>query len=145
MANLQADITIGQRGPTGPAGPAGPQGPAGPRGPQGVNGDGTTTQLIVQTSEDTVELNPNVYYNLVLNNATDTTAYLVEGTAGLANEYLGQITVANDGFMFSIPNVQWIIDGEIEYTEDTEYTIIMDTGNTYLFSVVNNIGVMVVL
>ena len=146
MAELIADITIGQRGPIGPRGPQGIQGPVGPRGPQGANGDGTTTQLIVQTSEDTVELNPNVYYNLTLNNATDTTAYLIEGVACLANEYLGQITVANDGLMFTIPNVQWIIDTDIEYTESgTDFNIIMDTGNTYLFSVVNNIGLMVVL
>lgn len=145
MANLQADITIGKRGPTGPQGPQGPQGPTGPRGPQGANGDGTTTQLIVQTSENTVELNANVYYNLTLNNATETTVYLIEGEAGLANEYLGQITVANDGLMFKIANVQWIIDSNIEYTEDTDYTIIMDTGNTYLFSIVNNIGIMAVL
>jgi hypothetical protein len=142
MANLQADITIGQRGPVGPRGPRGPQGPV---GPQGANGDGTTPQLIVQTSEDTVELNPNVYYNLTLNNATDTTVYLAEGVAGLANEYLGQITVANDGLIFKIPNVQWILDSNIEYTEDTDFNIILDSGNTYLFSVVNEIGIMVVL
>lgn len=145
MAELRADIAIGQRGPIGPQGPIGPRGPQGPRGTQGANGDGTTTQLILQTSEDTVELNPNVYYNLTLNNATDTTVYLVEGDAGLANEYLGQITVSNDDLMFKIANVQWILESSIEYTEGTDYTIIMNTGNTYLFSIVNDIGLMVVL
>ena len=148
MANLRADITIGQRGPAGPRGPQGPRGEQGPRGPQGANGangDGTTTQLTLQTSENTINLNANMYYNLTLNNATETTVHLIDGDAGLANEYLGQITVANDGLMFKIQGVRWVLGSNIEYTEDVDFNITMNSGKTYLFSIVNNIGIMVVL
>lgn len=145
MAKLQADITIGQRGPIGPRGPKGERGPQGPIGPQGVNGDGTTSQLFLETSENNIELNANVYYNLTLSNATETTATLIVGDENLANEYLGQIKVVNDGLIFKIPGVEWIIGNDIEFTKDVDYNIIMGTGKKYLFSVVNDIGVMVVL
>ena len=142
MANLRADITIGQRGPAGPQGQRGPAGPQGPQGPQGANGDGTTQQLTIQTSDNTIELNANIYYNITLNNSTETTVSLIAGDESLANEYLGQITVANDGLIFRINNVRWLIGDDIVYT-DTDIT--MNTGKTYLFSIVNNIGLMVVL
>ena len=145
MANLRADITIGQRGPAGPRGPQGPRGEQGPRGPQGVNGDGTTAQLFLETSENNIELNPNVYYNLSLGNATETTITLISGDENLANEYLGQIKVDNNGLIFKIPGVEWIIGNDIEFTKDVDYNIILDTGKKYLFSIVNYVGIMVVL
>lgn len=148
MANLRADITIGQRGPAGPRGPQGPRGEQGPRGPQGANGangDGTTTQLTLQTSENTINLNANVYYNLTLNNATETTLRLINGEAGLANEYLGQITVAADSLTFKIQGVHWLLGDNIKYTEGEDFNIIMNSGKTYLFSIVNDIGIMVVV
>lgn len=145
MANLRADITIGQRGPQGRQGPQGPQGMQGPQGPRGANGDGTTSQLFLETIENTVELNPNVYYNLSLGNATETTVSLIEGDDTLANEYLGQIKVDNNGLIFKIPGVEWIIGNDIEFTKDVDFNIILDTGKKYLFSIVNYVGIMVVL
>ena len=144
MANLRAEITIGQRGPIGPRGPQGERGPQGPQGPRGANGDGTTSQLDLATSENTLELNPNVYYNLILGNATEATVSLIPGADTLANEYLGQIKVDNNGLIFKIPGVEWIIGNDIEYTKDVDFNIIMDTGKKYLFSIVNNVGIMVV-
>lgn len=144
MANLRADITIGQRGPKGERGIQGPQGVQGPQGPQGANGDGTTTQAFLETSENTISLNANVYYNLSLGNATETTVTLNAGDENLANEYLGQIKVDNDGLIFKIPGVEWIIGNDIQFTKDVDYNIILDTGKKYLFSIVNYVGIMVV-
>lgn len=134
---LRGNVTIGERGPAGPAGPEGPAGPQGIQGPRGANGDGTVEQAILQTSESSVSLLPNLFYDLRIENSS-CVIYQGAGDVGLANEYLGQITTT-----LTTSTIQFInctILTSLEVINNNEITI--ESGKTYLFSIINNIAIV---
>lgn len=142
----------GPQGPQGETGPAGPEGPQGPQGPAGVGLPPTDTAQagdvptyrdggivweppsvaypVIQSSESTVQLFPNTFYQW--GEMAELTITLGAAQTGVANEYCGQFTSGATPTTFSVPeSIQW------------SGGLTVPANAVCQFSILNNVGVMV--
>ena len=146
MADLRADITIGQRGPVGPAGPQGLQGPQGPQGPQGANGDGTNSEMsvIIEGTGVNYDLYPNIYYKITTteNMKAFLNFNLIDGETGVCNEYQGEIQYTGSTFHYlkRSPGITWVFNN---VEENTNAYFKIEPNKKYLFSIINEVGILV--
>lgn len=131
---LKGNITIGERGP---------QGAPGPEGPRGEPGGAYIQQqtLNITNESSTVELLSNVYY--IINNANThgSISIILRGSeTGLCDEFLGQVTTSSS-VIFSFPiGTKWLTN-DVDVIDNS---IVLLSGKTYTFSVINGLGVVVV-
>lgn len=131
---LKGNITIGERGPQGEPGPAGPRGEAG----------GAYIQqqtLNITNASNTAELLSNVYYIINSTNTHGTVSITLRGSeTGLCDEFLGQLT-SSSSLIVSFPTgTKWLTNG----VDVIDNSIVLLSGKTYTFSVINGLGVVVV-
>ena len=146
MADLRADITIGERGPIGPSGPQGPRGEQGPQGPQGANGDGTNSEMavIIEGTAVNYDLYPNIYYKITTtaNMKSFLNFNLMAGQDGVCNEYQGEIQYTGSTFHYlkRSPEITWVFNN---VEEQTSNYFKIEPNKKYLFSIINGVGILV--
>lgn len=131
---LKGNIIIGERGEQGPAGPAGPRGEPG--------GAYIQQQTLNITNEsNTAELLSNVYYVINSTNTHGVVSITLRGSeTGLCDEFLGQVTTSSSLILSFPTGTKWLTN-EVDVSNNS---IILLSGKTYTFSVINGLGVVIV-
>lgn len=131
---LKGNVTIGARGP---------QGAPGPQGERGEPGGAYIQQqtLNITNESNTAELLSNVYYVINNTNTHGTVSITLRGSeTGLCDEFLGQVTTSSSLILSFPTGTKWLTN-EVDVFENS---VILLSGKTYTFSVINGLGVVVV-